>query len=96
MKAVEIMHRRVQHLLVTKLGEFNGKIVINGNRFWIRPEYRRLRLVGFTYGCIYWSATSVGKALWSCASGTLITFFQRLSYLYFNPTVCNFMAFHSI
>lgn len=90
------MYRRAQHLHFTKLGEFNGKIVINRNRFWIRPEYRRLRLVGLACGCIYWSATSVSNALWSHASGTLITFFQELSYLYFNPTVCSFMTFHSI
>lgn len=92
----KIVYRRMQHLPVIKLAEFNGRIVINRNRFWVRPEYRRLRLVGLACGCIYWSATSVSKALWSCARGTLITMFQKPSYLHFNPTGCNFMTIHSI
>lgn len=90
------MYRRVQHLHVTKLVSLMERLSLMGIDFGIRPEYRRLRLVGLACGCIYWSATSVSKALWSCASGTSITFFQKLSYLYFNPTVCNFMTFHSI
>lgn len=50
-----ITYRRVQHLGVTKLAEFNGKIVINASRLWIRPEYSRLT------GCYYMVCGCIGQ-----------------------------------
>ena len=68
-----------QHLPGRKLGELNAKAVIDARRLWIRPGSCRLRgHEGLACGCVCWPPI-VGKALGSCVSGTLITFFQKLS-----------------